>query len=155
MQKQDGHKHQRDEDQSFLHKGVISEEASWVEETLWKSCPQTVGSCLILTPTDSPENRHEDSWMSISPLTKKSKLRLHSLDDFSAVSGAVKRCLEIGLHSNPLRELTPVNPNLACLVWYGLAKMQHDCFIISFIFPQGGGKWFIICYELIATRELK
>ena len=94
--------------------------------------------------------------MSSSPLTKKAKLRLHSIDDFLAVSGAVKKCLEIGLQSNLLREVTPVNPNLACLVWYVLAKMQHDCFIISFIFPQGGRKCFIICCELIATRgELK
>ena len=91
--------------------------------------------------------------MSISPLTKKAKLRLHSVDDFLAVSGVVNKCLEIGLHSNPLPELTSVNPNLARFVWYVLAKMQHDCFIISFIFPKGGGKCFIICFELIATRE--
>ena len=90
--------------------------------------------------------------MSISPLTKKTKLRLHSVDDFLAVSGAVKP-RNRPTQSNPLRKLTPVNPNLACLVWYVLAKMQHDCFIKSFIFPQGGGKWFIICCELIATRE--
>ena len=56
--------------------------------------------------------------MSISPLTKKAKLRLHSVDDFLAVSGVVNKCLEIGLHSNPLRELTSVNPNLARFVWY-------------------------------------
>ena len=90
--------------------------------------------------------------MSISPLTKKAKLRLHRLDDFLAVSGAVKKCLEIGLHSSLLREPTPVNPNFACLVWYVLAKMQHDCFIVSFIFPQGGGKCFINCCELIAMK---
>ena len=86
--------------------------------------------------------------MSISPLTRKAKLRLHSIDHFLAVSGAVKKCLEIVLRSNPLRELTPVNPDLACLVWYvlPLAKMQHGCFILSFIFPQGGGK---VLYHLL------
>ena len=57
--------------------------------------------------------------MSISPL-KKAKLRLHSVDDFLAVSGAVKKCLAIGLHSNTLRELTPVNPNLGCFVCLGI-----------------------------------
>ena len=60
--------------------------------------------------------------MSVSPFTKKAKVRLHSVYDFLAVSGAIKKCLEIGLHSNPLRKLTPVNPNLACLVWYRVGK---------------------------------
>ena len=49
------------ENQSFLHRKVVSEEASWDEETLWKSCPQTVGSRLMVTGTDFPENHHEDS----------------------------------------------------------------------------------------------
>ena len=86
--------------------------------------------------------------MSISPLTKKAELRLHS--SFLAVSGAIKKCLEIGLHSNPLRELTPVNPNLACLVWYVFAKDVTWLFHCKlYIFTR----WRKIASSSVATRE--
>ena len=61
MWKQTGHKHGRGEDKSFLHKGVLSEEASRDEGALWKSYPQTVGSRLMVPRVDSPENHYEDS----------------------------------------------------------------------------------------------
>ena len=76
MWKQTGHKHWRGEDESFLHKGVLSEEASWDEGALWKSYPQTVGSRLMVPRVDSPENHYEDSWMSTPPLMKNAKVRL-------------------------------------------------------------------------------
>ena len=76
MWKQTGYKHWRGEDESFLHKGVLSEEASRDEGALWKSYPQTVGSRLMVPRVDSPENHYEDSWMSTPPLMKNAKVRL-------------------------------------------------------------------------------
>lgn len=78
--------------------------------------------------------------MSTPPLIKKAKLRLHYSCDFLAVSGAVRECQEIGLPFESLYKTSPARPDLACLVWYMLAWMQHGCFISEFTGPKDGEK---------------